>query len=267
MIEENLLLAPVDLGAVQVVMCDADGTLFDSEGPAFEASTTVTNRLLATWGIDRTFTPDALRQRALGRNFRSTALELAAEAGVSVESEALERWVVVERQEVVAQLSASLRPAPGVRDVLSVLSRSLRLCIVTSSARSRLDACLRATDLEDLFPDEVRFSAEDSLPLPTTKPDPAIYRFAGERMHAPPGTALAIEDAVAGVRSAVAAGFATIGNLHFVPDDEREARVEAFREAGVAAVVPSWFHLARLLATAPTVRRAPTWPAAVTDGN
>lgn len=256
MIGENLLFAPLDVPSVAALMCDADGTLFESEGPAFEASTVVTNRLLAGWEVARRFTPDGLRRHALGSNFRSTALGLAADEGVAIEPDVLERWVIAEREAVVARLRAVLQPSPGVRDVLAVLSRTLRLSIVTSSARTRLDACLQATDLEDLFPSEVRFSAEDSLPRPTTKPDPAIYRFAGEQMQGLPGNAWAVEDAVAGVRSAVAAGFTTIGNLHFVPEDEREERIEVLRDAGASAIVPTWFHLARLLTSAPPARRS-----------
>jgi HAD superfamily hydrolase (TIGR01509 family) len=255
MIDENVLFAPLEPAPVRVLLCDADGTLFDSEGPAFDASTTVTNQLLATWGVDRRFTAEELRRRALGRNFRSTALDLAADEGVALDPDSLEPWVGAERDAVVARLRSVLQPAPGVRDVLAVLARTLRLSIVTSSARSRLDACLHAADLEDLFPIAVRFSAEDSLPSPTTKPDPAVYRFAGERLAVGPDTAWAVEDAVAGVRSAVAAGFPTIGNLHFVAPDEHEERAAALRAAGAAAIAPSWFHLARLLtSTSPAAR-------------
>ena len=32
---------PLDADAIDVLLCDADGTLFDSEGPAFATSTTV----------------------------------------------------------------------------------------------------------------------------------------------------------------------------------------------------------------------------------
>jgi beta-phosphoglucomutase-like phosphatase (HAD superfamily) len=52
--------------------------------------------------------------------------------------------------------------------------------------------------------------------------------------------AVAIEDSVNGARSAVAAGYATIGILQFVPQTDRQARAEALREVGVADVVESW---------------------------
>jgi drug/metabolite transporter (DMT)-like permease len=62
------------------------------------------------------------------------------------------------------------------------------------------------------------------------------YAFAGERLGVSGAQALAIEDAVAGVRSAVAAGFPTVGNVQFVAPAERPARIVALREAGAAAV-------------------------------
>jgi HAD superfamily hydrolase (TIGR01509 family) len=239
---------PLDVDAVEVLLCDADGNLFGSEEPAFEASTGITNRLLVELGIDRSLTPESLRHRAMGKSFRVTALELAAEAGVDIEPEELERWVVAEREAVSAHLGSVLRPDPGVDAPLQVLARRFRLAVVSSSALPRLAACLTASALDDLLPPEVRHSAEDSLPVPTSKPDPAIYPHAGERLGVSGRAGLAVEDAVPGVRSAVAAGFPTVGNLQFVPPGEVGARAEALRGAGVAAIVPSWSCLADLLA-------------------
>jgi len=247
--ERTVLWRSLDVDAVDVVLCDADGTLFDSEEQAFAASTAVTNRLLTTLGVDQTYTPEGLRRWALGRTFRSVASALAADADVTIEADALERWVIDERTAVTEQLAAVLRPTAGVRDALEELSRRVRLCVVTSSATPRLEACLAATALDELFAPDVRFSAEDSLPTPVSKPDPDIYRFAGEALDVSGARGLAVEDSVAGVRSAVAAGFPTVGMLAFVPQHARAARVAALRDAGAAAVVPSWRHLASLLVT------------------
>ncbi len=242
-----LRFATLDAGAVEILLCDADGNLFPSEEPAFAASTTVTNRLLAELGIDRTFTPDSLRRRAVGMNFRSTMLALAGEAGVAMDRDGLERWVVAEQRAVVEHLGSLLRPDPEVHAPLAGLGRRFGLAVVSSSATARLAVCFSASGLDHLFPPEVRFSAEDSLPVPTSKPDPAIYAFAGQRLGVAGPAGLAVEDAVAGAQSAIAAGFPTVGNLQFVPPDEREERTRALREAGVVAVVPSWRHLALLL--------------------
>jgi beta-phosphoglucomutase-like phosphatase (HAD superfamily) len=242
-----VVLRPLDASAVEVLLCDADGNLFPSEEPAFEASAVVTNRLLAELGIDRSFTPEELRHRSMGKNFRATASELAAEAGVALDPDVLERWVAAERDAVVSHLASVLRPDGAVAGPLQALARRLRLAVVSSSALGRLASCLTATALDGLLPAAVRFSAEDSLRVPTSKPDPAIYAFAGVELGVSGSAALAVEDAVAGVRSAVAAGFPVVGNLQFVPPDEVQARTAALRQAGAAAIVPSWAHLAELL--------------------
>ena len=74
---------PTLIERVRYLLCDADGNLFPSEEPAFDASAEVTNAFLASVGIERRYTPDELRAVATGMNFRSTGLKLAADAGVT----------------------------------------------------------------------------------------------------------------------------------------------------------------------------------------
>jgi beta-phosphoglucomutase-like phosphatase (HAD superfamily) len=235
------------LATPSALLCDADGNLFPSEEPAFVASAEVTNRLLAEVGIARRFTPTELRLGTTGRNFRTTATSLLAAEGVTLPDADLERWVETERREVTEHLRASLTPDPEVTGPLTELARRSVLAIVSSSAHARLGVCLEVTGLAPLFPGERRYSAEDSLPVPTSKPDPAVYVLAAERLRVAPGDALAVEDSVPGAHSAVAAGVPTVGNLQFVPPAERAARADALRAAGVAAVVGSWREFSGLL--------------------
>ena len=237
---------------LQVLLCDADGNLFPSEEPAFAASAGVTNRLLARLGTTRRYTAEELRLASTGLNFRTTAGDLAARHGVALLD--LERWVEEERHVVTAHLAATLRPDPDVTEVLTELAGRCRLAAVSSSALARLDACFTATGLDGLIGPAVRFSAEDSLPTPTSKPDPAVYRHACERLGIPPAAGLAVEDSVAGATSAVRAGCPTVGNLAFVPAAERPGRAAALRAAGVVTVVPSWRRLADLLSPAEVAR-------------
>jgi beta-phosphoglucomutase-like phosphatase (HAD superfamily) len=112
---------------------------------------------------------------------------------------------------------------------------------------ARVDACLRATDLDHLFPEERRFSAEDSLPAPTSKPDPAVYTHAIARLGVVPERTLAVEDSLPGALAAVAAGCRTVGNVAFVPAAERRERIAALQCAGVSDVIASWEALEMLL--------------------
>lgn len=265
-------LRPYDFSDVGVVLLDADGNLFPSEQPAFAASVNVTNRFLQLFGVSARYTAEELRIATTGKNFRTTAVDLCAHWGVALhpdlahgrrgasstaESQGpvltaadLEFWVRQERDEVTAHLAEVLRPDPDVLEPLRLLHRHYRLAAVSSSALKRLTACFSATGLDELVPADVRFSAEDSLPVPTSKPDPAVYRHALEALDITADQAVAVEDSVPGVASAVAAGIPTIGNLIFVPPDERTARCDELAAAGACAVTDSWHDIAALL-TAP----------------
>jgi beta-phosphoglucomutase-like phosphatase (HAD superfamily) len=254
-----------DAAAFTTVLCDADGNLFPSEEPAFTASVEVTNSFLTRYGITTRYTADELLAQTTGKNFRTTAVDLAVQSGVPIEeslargrpaavtatyqdlvagraltADDLDLWVRRERDCVTAHLAAVLRPDARVQEALRALDSRYSLAAVSSSATRRLDACFAATGLDSMIPADVRFSAEDSLPVPTSKPDPAVYLLAGQVLGVAPAQGVAIEDSVPGVSSAVAAGFTAIGNLMFVPTEERRRRTSQLVEAGASAVANSW---------------------------
>lgn len=237
----------MDLSGTTALLVDADGTMFGSEEPAYAAAADVTNRLLAGLGAERAYDPEELRAMTNGMNFRAASQELAAGYGKDLDPADLEHWVAEEKEVVTAHLRGVLVPDPAVDGPLRELASRYVLAAVTSSALSRLDACLQATGLADLFPARRRFSAEDSLLVPVSKPDPAVYEVAARRLGVTPADAVAVEDSVNGVRSAVAAGFRTVGTVQFVPAEEREARVEALRAAGASTVVDGLGELVTLL--------------------
>ncbi|BBZ48118.1 HAD family hydrolase [Mycobacterium parmense] len=261
-----------DPAPITTLLCDADDNLFGSERPAFEASAEVMNRFLARFGVDAGLSSEELRKRAVGKNFRAMALDMAVRCavpldralghglpgavvasaadlagGAGLSADELERWVLEERERVTAHLSATLTPDPEVVGPLRDLAKRYTLAAVSSSATDRLRACFAATGLESLIPLAATFSAEDSLAVPTSKPDPAVYLHCGREMGVQARQGLAVEDSVAGVTSAVAAGYATIGNLMFVLPDERDCRRAELIDAGAVAITDSWRALAGVL--------------------
>ncbi|WBQ07242.1 HAD family hydrolase [Kribbella sp. CA-293567] len=249
-------LPPAVLRSVQVLLCDADGNLFPSEEPAFAASAQVTGRFLTGLGVTEIPTAEELRLATTGMTFRRTALALAAQHGIDQVPE-LEAWVEEEKRVVTDHLRRTLTPDATVIEPLTALAGRLRMAAVSSSALVRLHACLAATGLTDLIPAELVFSAEDSLPTPTSKPDPAIYLHACEQLGIEPAAGLAVEDSLPGARSAVAAGCPTVGNVVFVPAAERAERIAGLYDVGVLTVVSSWDELAGLLLPA-LDQQAPT---------
>jgi beta-phosphoglucomutase-like phosphatase (HAD superfamily) len=261
-----------DPAPITTLLCDADDNLFPSERPAFSASTEVTNRFLTRFGVTAPLSAEELRKRAIGKNFRTTAVDLAVQCEVPIEqtlaqgrpearvasdsdvanghalcADELEQWVLQEREQVTAHLAATLKPDPQVLEPLRDLATQYTLAAVSSSAIKRLHACFTATGLDPLIPPDTRFSAEDSLPVPTSKPDPAVYLHAGQVLGVDAHQGLAIEDSVAGATSAVAAGYVTVGNVMFVPDDERDCRRAELIDAGAVAITDSWRALADVL--------------------
>jgi HAD superfamily hydrolase (TIGR01509 family) len=266
------IVRPFDPAPITTLLCDADDNLFPSEAPAFDASTEVTNRFLARFGVRAPLSAEELRKQATGKNFRSTAIDLAVLCEVPIEqtlvrgrpaaliasdsdaasgralcADELEQWVRQEREQVTAHLATTLKPDPEVLAPLQALASRYALAAVSSSASKRLDACFTATGLDPLIPAALRFSAEDSLPVPTSKPDPAVYLHTGQVMGVDAHQGLAIEDSVAGVTSAVAAGYLTVGNVMFVPADERRCRTAELIDAGAVAITHSWRALADVL--------------------
>lgn len=264
-----------DPAPITTLLLDADDNLFGSERPAFDASTDVTNRFLARFGVTAPLRPAELRKRAVGKNFRNTALDLAVQCAVPLDhtlaqgrpgavlasaadlakgnglaADELEEWVREERERVTAHLAVTLTPDPQVLEPLRDLAAHYALAAVSSSATKRLLACFVATRLNSLISAAVTFSAEDSLPVPTSKPDPAVYLHAGRVLGVEAHQGLAVEDSVAGVSSAVAAGYATIGNLMFVLPDERDGRRAALIDAGAVAITDSWRAVADVLLSA-----------------
>jgi beta-phosphoglucomutase-like phosphatase (HAD superfamily) len=266
------IVRPFDPALITTLLCDADDNLFPSERPAFVASVEVTNRFLARFGVRAPLSAEELRKQAVGKNFRSTALDLAvlcevpmdhtlargrpaaiiasdsdASSGRALCADELEHWVGQEREQVTAHLATTLKPDPEVLAPLQALASRYALAAVSSSAAKRLDACFVATGLDSLIPAALRFSAEDSLPVPTSKPDPAVYLYTGQVMDVDAHEGLAVEDSVAGVTSAVAAGYVTVGNVMFVPAEEQRGRSAELIDAGAVAITDSWHALADVL--------------------
>jgi beta-phosphoglucomutase-like phosphatase (HAD superfamily) len=233
---------------VQVVLCDADGNLFPSEEPAFVASTVVTNRFLAEHGVGHRYESEELRLAATGMSYRLLLARLAQQHGLpALSPAAVEEWVQVEKAAVTAYLSEVLTPDPDVLRPLAALAEHHGVAAVSSSADARIAACFEVTGMAGYFPADRRFSAEDSLPVPTSKPDPAIYLYALQALGLEPGQAVAVEDSVTGATSAVAAGIPTIGNLQFVQPDEQDERRRSLTDLGVVTVVSSWDEVVDLL--------------------
>lgn len=100
-----------------------------------------------------------------------------------------------------------LRPLPGLDRLLQWLrDRHLPSVVVTNAPRANAAFMLQVLQLESVF--QAVILAED---VEAGKPDPAPYQAGLTRLGVDPVAAIALEDSPAGVRSAIAAGIATLG--------------------------------------------------------
>jgi beta-phosphoglucomutase len=106
---------------------------------------------------------------------------------------------------------------PGVRPLLQGLHAAGFLQAVGSSApRQNLDLILSMTQTDKFF--DAVVSSEDTQ---RGKPDPQVFLVAAAKLGVPPSRSLVIEDAVAGVQAAKAAGMKCIA-VRFVGHHSEE---------------------------------------------
>jgi HAD superfamily hydrolase (TIGR01509 family) len=105
--------------------------------------------------------------------------------------------------------AGDLQLRPGVARLLDEIGAvGVRLAIATTTSRSNLDVLLRATlGAAGAERFEVVICGED---VGRKKPDPEAYLLALRRLRLPAARCLAVEDSASGLRSALAAGVATV---------------------------------------------------------
>jgi HAD superfamily hydrolase (TIGR01509 family) len=176
----------------RAVIFDMDGVVTDSE-PAFYAAV---NDLLGRYGhhIDAdeyaefigSSTPDLWRELMARRKLPAR----------------LDEMLVAYEEPLMPRLREPRPPLPGARELITGLRRSrLPVALCTASYMRWVDAILAGAGLTGMF--DVLSTADM---VPVTKPDPAPYLLAAQKLGMPPGECIAVEDSVNGVTSAVRAG-------------------------------------------------------------
>ncbi|MBX2876355.1 MAG: HAD family phosphatase [Saprospiraceae bacterium] len=99
-------------------------------------------------------------------------------------------------------VAKELKLFPGVLEGLGFLSAKLPVALATSSSASDVEAVFAAQPISHLF----RSIVHADHVLPNLKPKPDPYLLAAKNIGVDPKKAVALEDSVAGVKSAKAAG-------------------------------------------------------------
>jgi len=206
---------------MKVVIFDCDGVLVDSEALAEQTL----EMHLREWLPDLDI-PTLLSQ-ALGMTTASIIGHLAPLSAHTLPPNAAEQADIA----IEARLAQELRAIDGVKNAISAID--LPKAVVSNSRRRRVEASLECTQLSGLLDNVPIFTAEQ---VTNPKPDPAVYQLAAASLGCEPQRCLVVEDSVAGVTAAHAAGMSVIGFVggsHV--DDQQPSRLI---KAGAWRILP-----------------------------
>jgi len=178
--------------AVQLVIFDCDGVLADSE----VISARVLAAELRPYGL--TMDQDYIFRNFVGQSFPKVADKIRSGFQLDLPPE----FEAAYRARLVDAFADGLSATPGVGDVLDHLE--CRKCVATSSSPPRVARTLRITGLDHHFGADV-FTASE---VAHGKPAPDLFLHAASQLAVPPENCLVIEDSMAGILAARAAGMA-----------------------------------------------------------
>jgi HAD superfamily hydrolase (TIGR01509 family) len=218
------------MSTFDLIIFDCDGVVVDSEILSCGCLLT----LLRQHGIEIDLAE--VYERFLGRNYQTIVDQYQVWRNEPVPGDFRAKWEAAIR----LAFSASLAAMPGVIDLLQSLKTPV--CIASSSDLDRVTFSLSLTKLSGFFADHV-FTSQM---VKRGKPAPDLFLHAAAAMGAAPGRALVIEDSVAGVVAARAAGMTAwgfTGGAHYAGRDGRAA----LQASGAAAVFDKMSDLKRQL--------------------
>ena len=179
----------------------------------------------------------------VGQNFRGVVRGLESKYNFSLSDDEREGYVKMEEDRVIATLEKKAQPCVGSTEELERIKQEGKygMAVVSSSALRRVIASVKKVDQYKYFPEGHIFSAATSLPKPTTKPDPAIYLWACEKIGVKPEECVAVEDSKSGTLSAVRAGIPTVAYTGSYHDPSKAKEVgDMLVENGAKIIMSHW---------------------------
>ncbi len=180
---------------IDLVIFDCDGVLIDSEIIACAEDA----QALRDVGYD--ITTQQMAQRFAGIPDQAIDIMLEKELGKPFPK----NFRAEIKRKVLKRYHTDLQPIKGAKTMLSTLKTSK--CIASSSAPAKLALGLINTDLYELIYPHI-YSAHL---VARGKPHPDIFEYAARKMGVQAARCLVLEDSVAGVTAAKAAGMKCIG--------------------------------------------------------
>lgn len=181
---------------LKLVIFDCDGVLVDSE----HVVTEVWHRTLKTIGFDIEF--EKLAKLFMGISGKDKVRKLKEEYDLDLSQEFLDS-----RKKEANKAKAEIRIINGVDEMLDNLV--FDKCLASGSIIESLNIYKQNNpSMNKHFDDRNTFSAEM---VANGKPAPDLFLYSAEKMGYKPEECIIIEDSIAGVKSAVAAGIKVLG--------------------------------------------------------
>jgi HAD superfamily hydrolase (TIGR01509 family) len=141
-----------------------------------------------------------------GMRSRDGMRKLLQEAAISVSEEQMETLAMAKTRIALARIIAENPIVPGVSALLRELSQRYPLALATSASPAGMNSFLDQNGLRSLFRCVIH-----SGDVERAKPAPDIFEAAARGMQLAPGKCLVVEDAIAGIEAAKAAGAIACG--------------------------------------------------------
>ncbi len=215
----------------ELVIFDCDGILVDTE--------TIANEVLSDFmkEIGLNFSPLECHRR-----FTGTAMDTIREEACRLSGKKLpEDWADKVRQADLVAFEAGIEPIPGILDVVAQLkAEGIPFCVGSSGRYEKMRMTLGSSGLWETFKD-VLYSAQDCK---MGKPAPDIFLYAAKGMGFKPEQCVVIEDSIAGIKAAKAAGMCVFNYTGDVNADVEQARSLGAITFGHMSELPGLFGLA-----------------------
>jgi HAD superfamily hydrolase (TIGR01509 family) len=214
---------------IELIIFDCDGVLVDSEIVSSRAHA----EMLSRHGYP--ITTDQVLDRFLGVSDRDARLIVEGEIGKCLPEDFELRVKEATLRFFAAGLSAIAHVGASIAAI------NLPKCVASSGTPEKIRHGLTCTGLYDQFAPNI-FSASQ---VDRGKPAPDLFLLAAERMRARPERCLVIEDSVAGITGARAAGMTVLG--FYGGSHCRAGHAEALQNAGAAKVFDDMRRLPALI--------------------
>lgn len=185
---------------IKQIFFDCDNTLVNTEIDAVEVCADLVNKVMEDQNIDQRYSVEELIIDFYGKTARQMIAELGNVHGYELNDKQKADYALLEENLVIQRILAYPEPCPGIQGILHTLTTEhhYQLAVVSSPPIRRIRAALKSAGIAKYFKPEHVYSANNSMPEPKSKPDPAIYQWAVKENGVVPDECIAFEDSRSG---------------------------------------------------------------------